>query len=109
MSRQAVTDFLQKVSEDQALQADLAKALQADNDREAVTTLGNQKGYDFTSDELWEEVQKRQAEIQAQADSGELSDEELEAISGGLSPLIFITLAAQVSVSVSVAATTPTW
>ncbi|MCY6490359.1 Nif11-like leader peptide family natural product precursor [Leptolyngbya sp. GGD] len=109
MSRQSVTDFLQKVSEDQALQADLAKALQVENDREAVTTLGNQKGYDFTSDELWEEVQKRQAEIQAQADSGELSDEELEAISGGLSPLIFITLAAQVSVSVSVAATTPTW
>ena len=34
-----VEEFLKKVEEDQALQAELAKALEAGNEREAVTAL----------------------------------------------------------------------
>ncbi|MCY6490356.1 Nif11-like leader peptide family natural product precursor [Leptolyngbya sp. GGD] len=85
MSTQAVTDFLQKVAEDQTLQTELVQALKADNDREAVTQLGNVRGYEFTSEELWAEIQARQAEIEQKRASGELelSDEELEAVSGG--------------------------
>jgi hypothetical protein len=41
MSTTAVQDFLTKVSEDQALQGELAKALESDNDRQAVTALAN--------------------------------------------------------------------
>ena len=51
MTTTAVQDFLTKVSEDQALQGELAKALEADNDREAVTALAQAKGYEFTSEE----------------------------------------------------------
>ena len=78
-----VEEFLKKVEEDQALQAELAKALEAGNEREAVTALANSKGYDFSSDELWAGIQKRQAEFEQKEVAGELSDEELEAVAGG--------------------------
>jgi len=83
MSDTKVEDFLKKVEEDQALQAELAKALEAGNEREAVTALANSKGYDFSSDELWAGIQKRQAEFSQHEAAGELSDEELEAVAGG--------------------------
>jgi predicted ribosomally synthesized peptide with nif11-like leader len=84
MSDTKVEEFLKKVEEDQALQAELAKALEADNDQgEAVTALANSKGYDFSSDELWAGIQKRQAEFSQHEAAGELSDEELEAVAGG--------------------------
>jgi len=62
--------------------------LEAENDREAVTALAKSKGYDFSSEELWAEIQKRQAEFSQQEASGELSDEELEAVAGGATPAI---------------------
>ena len=57
-----------------------------------MTELANSKGYDFSSDELWAEIQKRQAEFERKQAAGELSDEELEAVAGGKTPLIFITI-----------------
>jgi predicted ribosomally synthesized peptide with nif11-like leader len=86
MSLTKVEEFLNNVGEDQALQADLAKALEAENDREAVTALAKSKGYDFSSEELWAAIQKRQAEFSQKEAAGELSDEELEAVAGGLTP-----------------------
>jgi predicted ribosomally synthesized peptide with nif11-like leader len=83
MSDTKVEEFLKKVEEDQALQSELAKALEAGNEREAVTALANSKGYDFSSDELWAGIQKRQAEFSQHEAAGELSDEELEAVAGG--------------------------
>jgi hypothetical protein len=41
-----VQEFLTKVEEDQALQTQLAQALESDNDREAVTGLAKSKGYE---------------------------------------------------------------
>ncbi|GCL37702.1 protein of unknown function, nitrogen fixation [Sphaerospermopsis reniformis] len=92
MENTKVEEFLNQISEDEALQAELAKALEAENDREAVTELANSKGYDFSSDELWAEIQKRQAEFEQNQTTGELSDEELEAVAGGKTPLIFVTI-----------------
>lgn len=83
MSIAAVEKFLNKASQDEALQSQLKEALTADNDREAVTQLANQQGYEFSSEELWAEVQKRQAELEQKKQTGELSDEELEAVAGG--------------------------
>src|SRR4028118_184867 len=83
MSDTKVEEFLKKVEEDQALQAELAKALEAGNEREAVTALANSKGYDFSSEELWAGIQKRQAEFSQHEAAGELSDQELEAVAGG--------------------------
>lgn len=83
MSTTAVQEFLDKVGEDEALQADLAKALEAENDRAAVTDLAQSKGYEFTPEELAAEVAKRQQEAMQRQEAGELSDEELEAVAGG--------------------------
>lgn len=83
MSIAAVEAFLDKVQTDEELQKELATALEAENDRQAVTDLANSKNYEFTPDELWAEIQKRQEDALARQQSGELSDEELEAVAGG--------------------------
>lgn len=85
MSLEAANQFIQRVVEDRILQAELVAVLQQEDDREAATQLGNQKGYNFTSDELWVAVQARQAQLkQVSEEEGlELSDEDLEAIAGG--------------------------
>lgn len=99
MTTTAVNKFLTKVQTDEALQQELAKALEAENDRQAVTDLADSKGYDFTPEELWAEVQKRQAEAEEKQAEGELSDEELEAVAGGGTPVAvtLITIAEAVS------------
>lgn len=86
MATTAVQEFLDKVGQDQALQAELGQAMEAENDREAVTELGKSKGYNFSPEELWAEVQKRQAESQKTIQAGELSDAELEEVAGGATP-----------------------
>ena len=83
MSTENIKAFLTEVSKDQALQGEFTKALEAENDRQAVTDLANSKGYEFSSDELWAEVQQQQSEVQKRQEAGELSDEELEAVAGG--------------------------
>ncbi|MFM7370794.1 MAG: Nif11-like leader peptide family natural product precursor, partial [Sphaerospermopsis kisseleviana] len=96
-----VEAFLNQIEEDEALQAELVQALEAENDREAVTELANSKGYDFSSDELWAEIQKRQAELEQKQTTGELSDEELEAVAGGGTVLMTIKLSIKVTIVAS--------
>jgi predicted ribosomally synthesized peptide with nif11-like leader len=89
MSTEAVNEFLQKVTEDPQLQEELAKALEAENDRQAVTDLAVKHGYQFTPEELWAEIQNRQSEFEQKQDAGELNEEELEAVAGGVcTPII---------------------
>ncbi len=83
MSIEAVNKFLQKVTEDQQLQEELAKALESENDRQAATDLAAKHGYEFTPDELWAEIQNRQSEFQQKQAAEELSEEELETVAGG--------------------------
>lgn len=85
MTVQAVNQFLDKVAEDPKLQEELTKILetQGSNDRVAATQLGVKQGYQFTPDELWQEVQRRQSEFTARQAAGQLNDEELEAVAGG--------------------------
>jgi predicted ribosomally synthesized peptide with nif11-like leader len=83
MSIQAVNQFLTKVGEDQQLQAELAQAMEAENDRQAATELGAKHGYEFTPEELASEVENRQSEFQSRQSANELSEEELEAVAGG--------------------------
>ena len=102
MSMEAVNQFLTKVSEDQQLQAELAQAMEAEDDQQAATELAAKYGYDFTPDELGLEIQNRQSEFQSNQEAGTLSEEELEAVAGG----------GMVSITVSVAtrfAPRPKW
>ena len=84
MSSQAVNLFLQKVVEDEQLQQELAQILESqDNDREAAAALAAKHGYQFSPDELWQELQNRQSEFEAMKNRGELNDSDLEAVAGG--------------------------
>ena len=71
--------------------------MESENDREAVTALAKSKGYDFSSEELWAEIQKRQPELNQHEASGKLSDEELEAVASGISPTIIPTIIGSVA------------
>ncbi|MDB9524600.1 Nif11-like leader peptide family natural product precursor [Oscillatoria sp. CS-180] len=94
MSATAVQEFLSKVAEDPALQNDLAKALEAENDRQAVADLAKSKGYDFSPEELTAEIERRQQEFVRRQEAGELSDDELEAVAGGEAIITAIFVAA---------------
>jgi predicted ribosomally synthesized peptide with nif11-like leader len=84
MSVESINQFFQKLSEDEKLQQELAKAVEsAENEGVATAELGAKHGYQFTSDELWQEIQNRHNEIQRSKEAGELNDEELEAVAGG--------------------------
>jgi predicted ribosomally synthesized peptide with nif11-like leader len=90
MSTQSVTQFLERVETDEQLQAELAQVIESASgaseegaDRIGATELGKKYGYEFSSEELWAEIQKRQSQLQERQGSGELSDEELEAVAGG--------------------------
>lgn len=99
MSANSIQEFLTKVSEDQALQEELAKAMESENDREAVTELAKSKGYEFTAEELGSAIDQIQAEAQQQMDASELSEEELESVAGGATPVI--TTVATIKISVA--------
>ena len=83
MSTEAVNQFLQKVGEDRELQQELTQALSSENQQQAATELANKNGYECSADELWTELENIQSEFQAKLDSGEITEEQLEAIAGG--------------------------
>ena len=100
MSIEAVNQFLQKVTEDEKLQEELAQALESeDNDRAAAVELGVKYGYEFTPDEIGQEIQNRQSEFQVRQEAGELNDEELEAVAGGESVIAVATIGASAVVA----------
>ena len=101
----SVEKFLEDVNSDSGLQEELAKALEAENDREEVTKLANSKGYNFTSEELSKEIQKREKDLQKREEAGELSDEELEAVAGGATPGMVLTVTIRITVPVVTAVT----
>jgi len=84
MSQEAAVQFLEAVPENEELQQKLVKVLEtSENDREEAAKLANEYGYDITPEELWAEIQKRQQDLEARKEAGELTDEELEAVAGG--------------------------
>ncbi|MEN9230640.1 MAG: hypothetical protein Q6L68_07020 [Thermostichus sp. DG02_5_bins_236] len=81
---EAVSAFLEKVAEDEALmnKDKLAQAIEAEDNRAAVAQPAIRKGLEITPDKLWTEVQKCQAEARA-----ELSEEELEPVASRVTPI----------------------
>lgn len=84
MSIQSVQQFMDKVATDEKLQQELSTIVTGnESDRAAAVQLASKYGYQFTSDELWQEIQKRQNELAQAQQAGELDDAELEAVAGG--------------------------
>jgi predicted ribosomally synthesized peptide with nif11-like leader len=86
MSVETVNQFLQKVNNDAQLLQEFTQALNAENKQQAkqnVFELANKSGCQFSADELWAEIGKITNEYQAKLDSGEINEEELQAVAGG--------------------------
>ena len=84
MSAVSVQEFLTKVAEDEALQAEVAKAMEAKDTPSALLALVNAKGYDFSADELERAVQEMQEADNTPQGSGEMGDRDLDAVAGGV-------------------------
>ncbi|RMD68513.1 MAG: Nif11-like leader peptide family natural product precursor, partial [Cyanobacteria bacterium J149] len=50
---------------------------------EQVIKIARDYGFDFTPEEINDEIRKRQVEFNQRQEHGELTDEELEAVAGG--------------------------
>lgn len=90
MSAESVGKFLERVESDEKLQEELAQVIETaastateGADRQGATELGQKYGFDFSSEELWAEIKNRQDQFKQRQSSGELSDDELEAVAGG--------------------------
>jgi predicted ribosomally synthesized peptide with nif11-like leader len=108
MSAESVGKFLEKVQTDEKLQEELAQIIESSAnsgaegaDRQGATELGKKYGFDFSSEELWAEIKKRQDEFKERQGSGELSDEELEAVAGGESVIATAIIAGTAAVTVA--------
>ncbi|ARV57832.1 hypothetical protein BZZ01_03555 [Nostocales cyanobacterium HT-58-2] len=81
MSRANVENFYQELLKDSALQEQLRTATDRDSTAALAVELGKEKGYGFTL----EEAQAYIDEINANnVPQGELSDELLESVAGGM-------------------------
>jgi len=89
MTIEAAAEFINKISADEALMAELGTALSGTTDADGkcavLATLGAQHGHDFTAEEaMMVRTAVRAEAAQNAPDAGiELSDNELEIISGG--------------------------
>ncbi len=79
MSIEAVNQFLEQVSSNQQLQAEVTQAMEEENDRLAVTQLAAKHGFKFTPEELGSQVEKS---LESPKED-ELSEAELESVAGG--------------------------
>ncbi|ARV57834.1 hypothetical protein BZZ01_03570 [Nostocales cyanobacterium HT-58-2] len=80
MSRANVEKFYQEFLKDPALQEQLKTATDRNSTAALAVELGKEKGYSFTL----EEAQAYIDEINANLPQGELSDELLESVAGGM-------------------------
>lgn len=74
MSKETVREFFQVAENDEALQ----EMIKAANSSMNVVQIAAEKGYEFTELELQAVMQK------AVAEDGDLSEEELDAVAGGM-------------------------
>ncbi|MEP1930636.1 MAG: class IIb bacteriocin, lactobin A/cerein 7B family [Hoeflea sp.] len=105
MTIEAAGEFLSKVTSDDAAMAALGEAISGVSDPkqkcEAISKLGAQNGLEFTAEEAMKVRSAIRAEVAKNSpDAGiELSDEELESVSGGWFLAAVSVLAAGVSVN----------
>jgi predicted ribosomally synthesized peptide with nif11-like leader len=80
MSIKAVSEFLEKVGEDAKLQDEVVKVIESGTENNKIVEIGAKYGYQFTLEEIMQELEKIQ---QAAIEFDELGENELEAVAGG--------------------------
>ena len=88
MSVENALDFMKKVSEDSQLQAEIDKLIAGKEGKEAdaaVAELAGSHGYEFTAEESFQaRLAVKQQLIKDGKIEDELTDDELEAVAGGI-------------------------
>ncbi|MDJ0716250.1 MAG: Nif11-like leader peptide family natural product precursor [Prochloraceae cyanobacterium] len=84
MSVQSLSEFMNKLVEDESLQKEI-ESVTANKEEgmppsQAIADLGIKHGYDFTEEELIAVVEEME---QLKAKEAEMSEEDLEAVAGG--------------------------
>ena len=85
MSVEELKRFSEAVKKDKAMQEELKKV---GKDEAAVVAFAKGKGYDFTADEL---------KAQAKAAKGELSEDQLDKVAGGVDTTVVVVAVAIVA------------
>ena len=80
MSVETVNQFYQEVMQEPALLEKFQSAPDQESLANLAVEVGQQKGYSFTVDEVEQALAAQNA---AASETGELSDEQLEAVAGG--------------------------
>jgi predicted ribosomally synthesized peptide with nif11-like leader len=75
MSQKSFSEFSAKLSADEALRQELARALGSNGTPEALAAFAKERGYDIDPDEI-------------KGALGELSDDELDSVGGGTARLM---------------------
>ncbi|MCW5317195.1 Nif11-like leader peptide family natural product precursor [Nostoc sp. KVJ3] len=91
MSKQSCAEFFAKVNTDIALQQDFLKAIEGKEDESmmmdaahSVAEVGMKYGYEFTPQEAVDQYLEIMEKAAAMGVEGELSDEALELVAGGM-------------------------
>lgn len=98
MSKQAAVEFFAKINTDTALQQDFLNAIEGKEDESmlmdaarSIVEVGTKYGYEFTAEEAAQtylEIMEKAAAMDI-SEGGELSDEALELVAGGMKPWRF--------------------
>lgn len=75
MSQEKLTEFMSRAQGDELLRAEAKNAIESSEGPDRLVALGKSNGYDFTAEEVMQEVAKSDKE---------LSNAELDAVAGGL-------------------------
>ena len=89
MTIETVNQFLTKVNQDGNLQTELSQAMSTEDKYQATTELAAKYGYEFTPEELSARIEELESVRAKESANEELSEEELEAVAGGVCTPLF--------------------
>ncbi|MBD2215349.1 Nif11-like leader peptide family natural product precursor [Nostoc linckia FACHB-104] len=92
MSQTNVEQFIQLAAKDTALQEQLKSSTSIQDFQTKVVELGKQKGLSFAQDDVASYMQAQVAQTTGRSPSEKLTEEELETVGGGSTPMCIITV-----------------
>jgi predicted ribosomally synthesized peptide with nif11-like leader len=92
MSQANVEKFVQQAAQDSVLQEQLKSAPSAPAFQSKMVELGKQKGYVFGESDVASYMQSQVAKQTGRSPNEKLTEEELETVGGGTTPICLITI-----------------
>ncbi|MGG6264546.1 Nif11-like leader peptide family natural product precursor [Leptolyngbya sp. AN03gr2] len=90
MSQANVEQFIQLAAKDTALQEQLKSSTSMQDFQTKMVELGKQKGHTFVQEDVASYMQAQAAQTTGRSPSEKLTEEELETVGGGSTPLCIV-------------------